>query len=234
MGNRLNLEYARSHKGMTRVLCAIRNRLSGNKGFRSGVASIAADSTLLKKCVLNGMGQGNIISIGELSRLTGCTFYVRGNDNVIQIGRHCKLKDVTFWIEGDGNALTIGEQTTAEGSTEIACIEGCTVEVGADCMLSSGITVRTGDSHSIVDANGERINPSEDVKLADHVWVGAGATILKGVRISSNSIVGAQAVVTKRFHQSGTCLAGNPAKVVKTDVSWLRERIPSLRTDQNG
>lgn len=47
-------------------------------------------------------------------------------------------------------------------------------------MLSTGITIRTVDSHSIIDENtGQRINFGEDVVISDHVWIGADAKIKK-------------------------------------------------------
>lgn len=50
-------------------------------------------------------------------------------------------------------------------------------------------------------------------------------TILPGVRIGENSIVGANAVVTKDV-PSNTIVGGNPAKVIKTiDVEKYRQEL---------
>ena len=53
------------------------------------------------------------------------------------------------------------------------------------------------------------------VKIADNVWIGMNAIILKGVTIGENSVVAAGAVVTKSV-PANTVVAGNPAVVVKT------------------
>ena len=45
-------------------------------------------------------------------------------------------------------------------------------------------------------------------------WIGAGATILPGVTIGENSVVGAGSVVTRDV-ESNTIVAGNPARVIK-------------------
>jgi len=52
------------------------------------------------------------------------------------------------------------------------------------------------------------------VKIADNVWIGMNAVILKGVTIGENSVVAAGAVVTKPIPPN-TVVAGNPAVVVR-------------------
>src|SRR6266550_1183512 len=52
------------------------------------------------------------------------------------------------------------------------------------------------------------------VKIADNVWIGMNATILKGVTIGENSVVAAGSVVTKSVPPN-IVVAGNPAVVVK-------------------
>jgi acetyltransferase-like isoleucine patch superfamily enzyme len=53
------------------------------------------------------------------------------------------------------------------------------------------------------------------VVLGDDVWIGADATILKGVTIGDRAIVGAGAVVTSDV-PADTVVAGNPARVIRT------------------
>ena len=58
------------------------------------------------------------------------------------------------------------------------------------------------------------------VTLGQNVWVGENARICKGVTIGDNSIVAASAVVTKDV--PANCIAaGNPARIVKTDLNKL-------------
>ena len=52
------------------------------------------------------------------------------------------------------------------------------------------------------------------VKIADNVWIGMNATILKAVIIGENSVVAAGAVVTRSVPPNSV-VAGNPAVVVK-------------------
>jgi len=52
------------------------------------------------------------------------------------------------------------------------------------------------------------------VVLKRNCWIGAGATILSGVTVGENAIVGAGAVVTKDV-EANTVVGGIPAKLIK-------------------
>ena len=92
-------------------------------------------------------------------------------------------------------------------------------------MFSSLIEFRTGDSHSIIDVvSKKRINYAQDVIIGNHVWIGAHSKILKGVTIGDNSIIGTNSLVTKNILKNSIA-AGIPAKVLKSNVDWLRARI---------
>ena len=51
------------------------------------------------------------------------------------------------------------------------------------------------------------------------MWIGAKATILKGVHIGDGAVVAAGSVVTSNIPAYTLC-AGVPAKVIKKNVSW--------------
>ena len=95
-------------------------------------------------------------------------------------------------------------------------------------MFSAGIAVRTHDDHGIIDTEtGQTLNAPGNVHFEPHVWVGLDATILKGVRLGFGSIVATRALVTRNVPPK-TLVAGLPARVLRTNVSWVRERVPRL------
>ena len=65
---------------------------------------------------------------------------------------------------------------------------------------------------------------SAPVEIGKNVWIGSGATILPGVSVGSNSVIAAQAIVTKSIPRN-VMVAGNPAKIIKkisrSDVDLL-------------
>ena len=50
--------------------------------------------------------------------------------------------------------------------------------------------------------------------IKKNVWIGSGATILPGVTVGENSIIGAMSVVTKDIPDNVIAF-GNPARVVR-------------------
>lgn len=60
-------------------------------------------------------------------------------------------------------------------------------------------------------------NITADVKIGNNCFIGTFALILPGVTIGDEVIVGAGSVVTKDV-PSNCIVAGNPAKIIKTDI----------------
>ena len=59
------------------------------------------------------------------------------------------------------------------------------------------------------------------IYIDSNVYVGANTTILPGVKIKSNSIIGAGSVVTKDV-PSNCIFAGNPARKIKDlEITWI-------------
>ena len=194
---------------------------------------IIAPCALMKKVNIRIKGNNNTVVIGDFAQLKGTTIYINGSFNHITIGPWSYLGGTDLFIEVDGGSIVIGRHTKFLGKTHLAVIEGTSITVGQDCLFSSDIQLRTGDSHSVLDMEGRRINESQDIVLGDHVWVGTKAFLNKGARVAPHSIVGACALVTKAFEEPHCALAGVPAKVVKRDVDWSIRRIPVGDTAQD-
>jgi acetyltransferase-like isoleucine patch superfamily enzyme len=80
------------------------------------------------------------------------------------------------------------------------------------------------DNVSII-TSGHPISPSQrrafvvtrPIKIDRNVWIGAGATIVGGVTVGENSVIGAGSVVTKDV-PANTLAGGNPARVIRAIV----------------
>jgi acetyltransferase-like isoleucine patch superfamily enzyme len=115
--------------------------------------------------------------------------------------------------------LEIGDKFNLAGGSTIVCNKY--IAFGNHVMVSWDVLIIDTDQHPITNFEGERLNPDADIVLGSDVWVGARATILKGVTIGNNVIVGANAVVVNNQLQSNTIIAGNPAKVIKENIKWV-------------
>lgn len=117
----------------------------------------------IKHCKFKIRGKNNVIVIGEKGRLRNCTIYISGNNNLLRIGGgHTIIANTTFWLQGDHCTIDIGEDFTMEGGG-ISVTENGKICIGKDCMFSFGIDIRNGDSHSILDLQGKRINKAKDI-----------------------------------------------------------------------
>ena len=81
--------------------------------------------------------------------------------------------------------------------------------------MASNILITT-ENHGIDPQKkyAEQILISNDVKIGRNCWIGEKVTILPGVTIGNNVIIGAGSVVTKSF-EDNTIIAGCPAKCIK-------------------
>ena len=182
-------------------------------------------SSLIKKSMVLIKGNYNTVEFPN-AKLKNCRIIIKGNSNTILIKDNCYLENVELYIEDSNNSIIIGEGTEMYGPIQLAAIEGTSIIIGEKCLFSQNISVRTGDSHSILDSStSKRINPSKDVVLKEHIWVGYGSTILKGCVIESNSVIAAGSVVVGKEYPANSVIGGNHAKVIKTDINWDSNRI---------
>ena len=191
--------------------------------IRSKICLIEIKRAFIKCSKVKIGGIGNKIIIDKQSWLKNCRIVIIGNDNHIHIKDNCRLSNVTLWIEDDNGKILIDSNTTMEGGS-IAASEGTAISIGKDCMLSYGIDIRSGDSHGIFTMEGQRINQSENISIGSHVWIGANATILKGSKIPSESVIGHSSVVNSVLNQSNSIYAGIPAILKKTGIKWSRHK----------
>ncbi|MFA6570373.1 MAG: acyltransferase [Bacteroidota bacterium] len=153
----------------------------------------------------------NFLEIGEYSHIFSNFSLVR-SEAKIKIGKRCQI-----------------------GSVHFNCAE--LIEVGDDVLMAWGITIIDNDSHSLYwkyrDKDVERCykdyknNKSNFIKnkdwshvaikpviIYDKVWIGFNVSILKGVHIGNNSVIGAGSVVVNDV-PSHALVAGNPAKIIR-------------------
>lgn len=180
---------------------------------------------ILKKSSLICKGKNNQIIMHGSGLLNRCCIQILGDNNVIEIHDDVLIVDGTLNIEDSGNRIEIGKHSRLCGSVSMGCIEGTTISIGENCLFSSDITIRTGDSHSILDEKGKRMNPSSDVVINDHVWVGHKVTLNKGVHIERDTVLGACSLVTESIPHSNVIIAGVPAKIIKENINWDIRRL---------
>lgn len=180
-------------------------------------------------------GYNNLIKIHPKVRLKKVKIEVFGNNNKLIFNEGVKFYEEGYiCFEGDNCTINIGKETTI-GSASLFCGESNTsIVIGEDCMLSRDISITTSDFHSIIDSTtNQRINLPKSVSIGDKVWIGYNVSISKGAILSNNSIIASRAVVTGKEYPASSILAGIPARVIKDNVYWSRDKISANITKIN-
>lgn len=196
------------------------NMLSFN--FPSSIAPAMGISRRLLQ-LFRAVFQGRGIEIGEGSRLKKYRVVLQDGDS-LKIGNHCMIEG-KFMSDRPGARFEIGDRTFIGKSLFVAANR---ISIGSDVLISWGVTVVDHDSHAVDfdlrrhDVAGWLMGEKDwsnvaiaPVKIGDKVWIGFGASILKGIEIGEGAIVAAGSVVTKNV-APWTLVGGNPARVIRT------------------
>lgn len=146
------------------------------------------------------------ISCGE-----GATLTILGD---FEIGPNVHIsiaKDATLILKGRRNSTASGITCNTRIMVEKS------VEIGYDCIIAWDVFITDSDWHDI--KGSERIRP---VFIGDNVWIGHGASVLKGAVIPSGCIVGAKSLVSKGSFPENSLICGIPVAIRRTEVEWSR------------
>ncbi|MFD9627462.1 sugar O-acetyltransferase [Peribacillus muralis] len=122
------------------------------------------------------------------------------------------------WIESPFNCdygynITVGDNFYT--NTNCTILDCAKVTIGNNVWIGPNVSLYT-PNHAI-DAI-ERIAGYErtlPINISDNVWIGGSVTIVPGVTIGDNSIIGAGSVVTKDI-PANVIAAGVPCKVIRS------------------
>ena len=128
------------------------------------------------------------------------------------IGERANPVKIGVWGRelGEGR-IDVGDYVLISPGSRISASDE--IRIGNSVMIANGVYITDSDWHGIYDRT-ERDARVMPVHIADNVWLGDHALVLKGVSIGENSVVAARAVVTRDV-PANVIVAGNPARVVK-------------------
>lgn len=194
-----------------------------------------------KPCLINGeieypisykgieihwTGTNSIIEIFEPVNIENSKFFL-GNNNTIKLkNTEYKVYSLNIYMINANNCnVNIGKNVSINGcDIEANNTNEIFITIGNESMLSSDITLRAHDAHKIYDINSQEIInlPKRGITIGKHCWIAQYVKILKNCIIPDDSIVGLGSIVTKSFNENNVIIAGNPAKIVKRNVTWQR------------
>lgn len=152
--------------------------------------------------------------VGMGAQLIGSKFISVGSDVII--GKHSWFNVIKSDNSDVSLNLEIGEGTFIGNFVQINAWKS--VFIGKFVLIGSKVFITDADhnfssSEVPIKLQGDQFRGA--VILEDGCWIGTGVAIMPGVRIGKNSIVAANAVVTKDVPDF-TIVGGVPAKFIKS------------------
>jgi acetyltransferase-like isoleucine patch superfamily enzyme len=155
------------------------------------------------------------------------TLFDGSNKSDIIVGNNCLI-----WghlNSQNKGKIVIGEWVFVAHSTSI--ISCNRIEIGKDTQIGPYTVISDNNSHPISPAYRRMMSHTpnfSDVRhlkhsanapicIGENVWIGEKVRICKGITIGENAIIAANSVVTKNV-PANAIVAGNPARIVKTDI----------------
>ncbi|MBD5646678.1 MAG: hypothetical protein HDQ89_03375 [Desulfovibrio sp.] len=169
-------------------------------------------------------GSGNRIILHPGTRFSRSSVMCEGDNATVEIFEDCTLNGLHIFVGGgNGTRISVGPHCTTEGVKVIARGRRELV-IGEDCMFAADVVVRLSDSHPIRNVEtGEIINgQAHSLVIGRHSWVGQNVCLTKNAVVAADTVIGLGSVVTGVFSEEGTCIGGNPARVLRRNVSWSR------------
>jgi acetyltransferase-like isoleucine patch superfamily enzyme len=160
--------------------------------------------------------------VGENFNIYGA--FIVHNPKYMSLGNNFSCMDnlrLEAWDEYKGERFTpsiiIGDNVAIATDVHIGCIKE--VRIGNNVLMASRIYI-SDHFHGAANAEAIKLPPLErplisrgPVIIEDNVWIGEGVCIMPGVTIGKNSIIAANAVITKSVPPNSVA-AGVPAVVI--------------------
>ena len=152
--------------------------------------------------------------------------------NIIQLYRKIKFHFIRNnsdkYIEHlKKSGIEIGKGNVIQWNCNIDETRPSLVTIGDNNFFSTGFTLLTHDwcSHVFRNKFHDFLNSSGKVSIGNNVYIATNVTLLKGVTIGDNCIIGAGSVVNKSIPANSVAV-GVPCRVVSTIDEYYRKCKP--------
>ena len=93
-------------------------------------------------------------------------------------------------------------------------MDGCGITIGSHCFIGPNCGMYTAIHATLPEERNLGIEKALPIVIGDNCWLGGDVTILPGVTIGNNTIIGAGSVVTKDIPDN-VIAVGNPCRVLR-------------------
>lgn len=111
-----------------------------------------------------------------------------------------------------GTHITIGKNFFA--NYNCVMIDVAKITIGDNCLFGPNVSLYTAGHPVYPDTRNSGYEYGKPISIGDNCWIGGSVTIVAGVRIGNNVVIGAGSVVTKDIPDN-VVAAGNPCRVIR-------------------
>ena len=122
-----------------------------------------------------------------------------------------------------GSNITIGDNFYANHNCTI--LDGAKVTFGNNVFIGPNVVFTTAGHAIDSEQRAKGLEIALPITVGDDVWIGANVSVLPGVSIGSNTIIGAGSVVNKDI-PDGVIAAGVPCRVIRRITEKDRQKYP--------
>jgi acetyltransferase-like isoleucine patch superfamily enzyme len=156
--------------------------------------------------------RGRFVTDGLCFVLPGVTFEI-GPDAKVLMGRWAWLGHGTK-VRAHEGVIEIGAKSVLGQECTLSCYQH--ISIGRECIIADR-TMMIDFDHGMVDT--ERAIRDQgiykrDVTVGHNVWIGYGASLLRGVSVGDNAVIGTSSVVTRDIPDNAVA-GGVPARVIR-------------------
>ena len=108
----------------------------------------------------------------------------------------------------------------------VVMLDGAKITFGDYVFIAPGCVFTTAGHALDTAQRNAGLEIALPITVGDNVWFGANVTVLPGVTIGSDTVIGAGSVVTKDI-PSGVIAVGNPCRVLRKITEADRHRYPT-------
>lgn len=156
-------------------------------------------------------------SIFQPTQFTGKGRISVGRNSTIGVWPSPQLLSGYAYLEARGkdSIITIGERTSINNSA-IIIADKTTISIGSDCLIGQCVQIFDSDFHGLeLENRNNGLYKCLPVSIDDNVFIGANATILKGVSVGEGAVIAAGSVVIRDV-EPFSVVAGIPAKKIRS------------------
>ncbi|MDG2943026.1 sugar O-acetyltransferase [Exercitatus varius] len=176
--------------------------------MREGFAHLAAEpdlSDLRLHCREMLFDYNNLLRPSEKAKKTALIKKILG-----KTGQTIKVNSPFFCDYGF--QIEVGENFFANAGCTMLDTGG--IRIGDNVLFGPNVSLYTVDHPLDVSLRNESWEHGRKIIIGNNVWVGGSVTILAGITIGDNTVIGAGAVVTKDI-PANSLAVGNPCRVLR-------------------